>query len=156
MLKAALGIWAISAGVRGLALLWVDGAEIFGPSVGSVEVLTMVLPCLVMIVCGALLLLSLSRTPAGTGSSWRSYPEKGKLLIYRLTDDGAACQSAGSLLNFEYSLIQCVLEDRERFYLFVDRRAAHMLRKDGFAQGTPEEFRTFITQKTGQPVEYIQ
>ena len=118
--------------------------------------MTVVLPCLVLTVCGGYLLLSLRRTPLGAGAAWRSYPEKGRLLTYRVTDDGITCQSAGSLLNFEYALVQCVLEDQERFYLFVDQRAAHMLRKDGFTQGTAEDFRAFIEKKTGKPVEYIK
>lgn len=154
--KAALGIWAVSAGVRGLALLWMDSAEIFGPRVGGAGMVTMVLPCLVLMACGLGLLLSLCRMPLGAGASWRSYPEKGKPLVYCLTEDGVTCRSAGSRLELDYSRIQCVLEDRERFYLFVDRRAAHILRKDGFAQGAPEDFPAFIAQKTGQPVEYIK
>ncbi|MDY3282425.1 YcxB family protein [Dysosmobacter sp.] len=156
VLKAALGIWTLSAGLYGLALLWADSAEIFGPGVGGAGMTAMVLPCLVLSVCGIFLLLSLARTPLGAGASWRNYPEKGTPLVYCLTENGVTCQSAGSRLELAYSRIRRVLEDRERFYLFVDRRAAHILRKDGFVQGTPEDFPGFITRKTGQPVEYIK
>ena len=31
-----------------------------------------------------------------------------------------------------------------------------LARKSGFTQGTPEEFRTFIAEKTGKPVQYIK
>lgn len=156
LIKAVLGIWALAAGISGFAMLLKDGTEILGADAGTAGAMTVVLPCLVLSVCGVYLLLSLRRTPLGAGAAWRSYPEKGKLLTYRATEDGVICQSEGSRLNFAYSLVQCVLEDRERFYLFVDQRAAHMLRKDGFVQGAPEEFRAFITQKTGQPVEMIK
>lgn len=152
-LKAVLGIWALFAGVRGLLMLWTDGEEIFGPGAGPAEMLTVVLPCLVITVCGACLLLSLWRTPFGAGASWKNYPEKGERLTYCLTEGGVTCLSAGSRLEVDYSRIQCVLEDRERFYLFVDRQAAHMLRKDGFTRGTPEAFREFIARKTGRPAE---
>ena len=55
-----------------------------------------------------------------------------------------------------YPAVQAVLETDAAYYLFVGQEHMLMLRKREFTQGGPEQFRDFIAQKTGRPVEYVK
>ena len=52
--------------------------------------------------------------------------------------------------------IQAVCETEDYFLLLLSRRHGQIYSKAGFTQGTLEAFRTFIAEKTGLPVPYIQ
>ena len=49
-----------------------------------------------------------------------------------------------------------VCETADFFVCFLGKKHGQIFAKSGFTQGTPEEFRTFIAEKTGKPVQYIK
>ena len=152
ILKALLGIWTLWAGLWGL---WQTLGNY--EALGGGSVLPMVMPGVLLSACGAALLTSAAgKGSRGAAIAWKQYPDKGKKLIYVLTDQDVSCISPGSELHFEYDLIQSVLEDQERFYLFMNKHSAHILKKASFQQGDPGDFSAFISEKTGEPVKYIQ
>lgn len=156
ILKAILAAWILGAGLWGCLQIFAGYGEIVGDA-GVAGALSAVLPCVVLIACGVGLLISLAgKSPFAAGMAWKNYRDRGKLLTYRLSDTEISCHIPGSDLTFDYVLVQSVLEDRERYYLFMDQRSAHILKKTKFMQGAPDEFHTFISQKTGKPVEYIK
>lgn len=56
----------------------------------------------------------------------------------------------------DYEVVTGVVEDRERFYLLLRGEMRYILRKDAFTQGVPEDFRQWIGERTGRPVEFVK
>ncbi len=156
VLKAILGIWVVYAGLGGFVQLCMGYEEIVG-NTGFAGAVSVVMPCVLLTACGAGLLISLvGKLTWRAEIAWKQYQDKGRTLTYRLSDMDVSCQIPGSDLTFEYSLIQNVLEDQERFYLFMDKQSAHILKKTAFTKGTIDDFRIFISKKSGQSIEYIK
>lgn len=59
-------------------------------------------------------------------------------------------------IRLGYSSVTAVWEDEGRFYLFFEDRPPLLLPKRGFSGGTAEEFRDFLEQEFGWPVERIK
>lgn len=55
----------------------------------------------------------------------------------------------------DYSTLWKLCETKEYFVLLLNKRSGYIVDKDGFVQGSPGEFRTFLTKKTGLPVQYF-
>lgn len=88
--------------------------------------------------------------------AWRGYRFKGVEFSYQFAPDSFTEQSQFGTSQLKYSIILQVVEDPSHYFLFVSGNAAHMLRKDAFTQGDPEQFREFIQQKTGKAVEFVK
>ncbi len=58
--------------------------------------------------------------------------------------------------SYRYHALTAIWEDEERCYLFLRGKMQYILQKDAFIQGAPEDFRIFIAEKTGKPVQYIK
>lgn len=56
------------------------------------------------------------------------------------------------LHQLAFAAVQSIAESGAAFYLFVGTEHVLMLRKREFTMGDPEQFRAFISQKTGKPV----
>lgn len=58
--------------------------------------------------------------------------------------------------EFHYEAVQQVCETADYFVLLLSRQHGQIYDKASLSGGTAEEFRTFITEKTGKPIEYIK
>ncbi len=45
---------------------------------------------------------------------------------------------------------------KDYFVFMMGKQQGQVYDKDGFAEGSVEEFRRFISEKTGKPVQYIK
>ena len=87
---------------------------------------------------------------------WKNYSNKGQTITYRFGDDRFEEHMEQSDHSYEYSIVESVYEDKKRFYLFVNRQSAHIIRKEDFRHGAPDDFRAFIEEKTGLRVQTIK
>lgn len=55
-----------------------------------------------------------------------------------------------------YTAIENVLESEHIFALYINKASAHIFSKENFTKGTPEAFRDFISEKTGQQVRFVK
>ena len=88
--------------------------------------------------------------------TWKSYPEKGNELDYRFSEDGFTVTLPTSRTEMAYTSIAGVFEDTGHYVLLLPAKTGYILRKDAFIQGSPEQFRDFIAQKTGRAVEFVK
>ncbi|MDE7245380.1 MAG: YcxB family protein [Oscillospiraceae bacterium] len=58
--------------------------------------------------------------------------------------------------NWTYDKIQAVCETKNCFVLLLGVQQGQVYAKDGFSKGSAEEFRSFISERTGKPVQYIK
>lgn len=68
---------------------------------------------------------------------------------YTSTTEAAATE-------FHYESIQQVCETADYFVLLFSRRHGQIYDKATLSGGTAEEFRSFLTEKTGKPIAYIK
>jgi len=71
-------------------------------------------------------------------------------------ENGYTIQTKTAKINMSYADIIAACESQEHFFLFTEERNGQFLPKSSFIEGTPDDFRKFITEKTGKPVEYIK
>lgn len=57
--------------------------------------------------------------------------------------------------EFYYNNISVIAEDEEYFIFVFDQRYAQIYDKKGITKGTIEEFKQFITEKTGKQIQII-
>ncbi len=55
----------------------------------------------------------------------------------------------------DYSAVKAVWTDSERYYLFLNKNIAYLLRKDSFVTGAAEDFGPFLKKKTGLPIQNV-
>jgi len=72
------------------------------------------------------------------------------------TEDGFVTTTAAAETHWNHTQIKAVYETEDYFVFFLSNRHGQIYDKHGFSEGAPEEFRTFISEKTGKPVEYIK
>lgn len=100
--------------------------------------------------------LSKSNMPLATKLSWRFYKQKGEKLFFCFASDRFWMERPNVKSELEYSCIQRLLEDKDRFYLFDSPQTAFILPKRDFQRGDYNEFRDFIFSATGKDVESIK
>ncbi len=66
-------------------------------------------------------------------------------IVEVITD--APSRGLHSELTLPYSAILKVTESANAYYLYVDKRAAHIVAKDGFTEGTLEDLKTLLREK---------
>ena len=72
------------------------------------------------------------------------------------TEEKYINSTAAAETHWNHTQIKAVYETKDYFVFFLSDRHGQIYDKHGFSEGTPEEFRTFISEKTGKPVEYIK
>ena len=75
----------------------------------------------------------------------------------RFSEEGFSGENEdGVHADYPYSQIQAAYEMTEYFLLQIDKLHCVILDKNGFTQGTSEEFRRFIADKTGAELRTIK
>lgn len=140
-----LGLWCLIAG--GLLLL------IFGKLDAGERVIAVAAP-----VIGLLSLLQglfLDRLSAR--ASRRMMIEGSRRWTLRFDGEGLSGENTDGVQSaYPYSRIQAVFETQEYFLLQIDKRHCVILDKSGFTQGTSEDFRRFISEKTGLMFRFVK
>ena len=80
---------------------------------------------------------------------WSKYPYQNKPVSYCFYDDVFYELVNGEEEPLFYSMVWKVLEDRCRYYLFIDDTFAYILPKAAFSVGDATSFATFISEKLG-------
>jgi len=79
--------------------------------------------------------------------------EKGETVFER---DGYVTTTAAAETHWKHSQIKAAYETKDYFVFFLSDRHGQIYDKHGFLEGSSEEFREFISEQTGKPVEYIK
>lgn len=107
-----------------------------------------------MLAGGLLLTLFLFRTRINAWSAQRNTAKMMNLTI-KFSAEYVTETTSGATLQVSYDQITRVFHYRERYFLFLDNRRAHILPEAHFAVGDPNDFPAFIEDRTGKQVEYI-
>ena len=84
---------------------------------------------------------------------WRSRNKKVTEATLAFYDDYVLSSTNLDEGKTQYDAFVRLVETEAYFYLFVQKRMAHVVSKDGFTQGDPAGFAAFISEKTGLPVK---
>ena len=72
------------------------------------------------------------------------------------TEESYTSTTEAAATEFHYETVQQVCETEDYFVLLFSRQHGQLYDKSTLSGGTAEDFRTFITEKTGKPVAYIK
>lgn len=72
------------------------------------------------------------------------------------TEEGYTSATEAAVTEFRYETVQQVCETADYFVLLLGRQHGQIYDKASLSGGTAEEFRTFITEKTGKPIVSIK
>lgn len=72
------------------------------------------------------------------------------------TEEGYTSATEAAVTEFHYETVQQVCETADYFVLLFSKQHGQIYDKASLTGGTAEEFRTFITEKTGKPVVSIK
>lgn len=72
------------------------------------------------------------------------------------TEESYTSVTEAAVSEFHYETVQQVCETAEYFVLLFSRQHGQIYDKATLSGGTVEDFRTFITEKTGKPIAYIK
>ncbi len=86
----------------------------------------------------------------------RNKPKAGTLYINTFFDDHFDTNSDTYCSSAQYSDIFEVQETKEAFGLKRDKGGAVLFPKSNFTVGTPDDFRVFLTEKTGKKIKFIR
>lgn len=84
---------------------------------------------------------------------WRSRNKKVTESTLAFHDDCVHGSTNLDESKTQYDAFVRLVETEAYFYLFVQKRVAHVVAKDGFILGDPAGFAAFISEKTGLPVQ---
>ena len=95
--------------------------------------------------------------PRWAKRAWKKWAaqDPGLRWSYRFTSEGIELRNSVSGHRYDYSQIQQVWQDKERFYFTMDRRIWHILNRSQFTRGDPACFAAFLEENTGKPVEWV-
>ena len=71
-------------------------------------------------------------------------------------EDGYTMTTGVTETRWQYAQILAIAETKRYFILALSKNHAQAVNKEGMQGGSAEEFRAFITEKTGKPVTYIK
>lgn len=105
--------------------------------------------------------MKIAQRPSPTGRAvkqlWRGYDKRGMAMNFCFDEDGMEFRCGGAVESYDYDQVVHVLEEPRNFFLsFNDRGVACVLAKRELTIGTVDEFRKFMEEKTGKPVEYFK
>lgn len=72
------------------------------------------------------------------------------------TEEGYTSATEAAVTEFHYETVRQVCETAEYFVLLFSRQHGQIYDKASLRGGTVEDFRKFITEKTGKPIAYIK
>ncbi len=72
------------------------------------------------------------------------------------TEENYTSTTEAAATEFHYETVQQVCETADYFVLLFSRQHGQIYDKAALSGGTAEDFRTFITEKTGKPIVYIK
>lgn len=72
------------------------------------------------------------------------------------TEESYTSTTEAATTEFHYEVVRQVCETADYFVLLFSRQHGQIYDKASLSGGTVEEFRTFITEKTGKPMAYIK
>lgn len=105
---------------------------------------------------GGLSMLLKSGKPIATKFSWRLFKQKGEEFRFRFDSFHIQFERPNVRSEIEYNCLQWLLEDKRCFYLFDSPTTAFILPKRDFLQGSPDDFRDFISRTTGKTIEWMK
>lgn len=145
VIRILFGVWFSWAGIRGFYALFdglgFDDAASYG---------LFIIPGLILFVLGLYLLFRgiTNRTPLTEWQVYKSFSKNHEDAVIHFMEEHYELSLDSSFHRIHYSNIQAIMEDKEHYYLFIDKNIAHILKKPDFIKGDPECFRTFISSKT--------
>ncbi len=74
---------------------------------------------------------------------------------FRFDEDSFQAEQPGVVSSYRYDRIYKACEAPGYFILFLDKTRGSVVDMGGFTKGTADEFRAFLAEKTGKPVEYV-
>ena len=74
----------------------------------------------------------------------------------RFTEAEYVCDNDAAVTQFPYENIGSVCEMKDYFVFFLGKRHGQIYPKSAFLEGTPEDFRTFIKEKTGKEIRFVK
>ena len=111
----------------------------------------------VMVVLGAAMAAVICLTPKMNAKRMFTAlnPDLGEM-VYTFTDQNVHVVDALEDGDIQYTSFVRLVETREQFLLFRGEYQANILPLAGFLKGAPEDFRTFIQEKTGRTYERVE
>lgn len=88
-------------------------------------------------------------------TAWKNYRYQGTELLYQFWEDRFFEKTQIGEGYWDYSVALEIVESPTHYFLFVEKNRAYMFRKDSFTVGDPADFGTFISAKTGLPIQKI-
>ncbi len=70
--------------------------------------------------------------------------------------EGYETTTEAATSEFHYDAVQCICETPDYFVLFLGKRHGQLFDKRSLTGGTLEEFRAFLTEKTGTPIQTLR
>lgn len=118
----------------------------------------------VLMLLGILVLavgIRIGQRPSPTGRAtkqfWRAFSQKGMEMKFCFDENAMDFYCGKEHVRHKYDSLLCVLEERGNFFLcFEQGTISCVLKKSELTGGTPDEFRRFMEEKTGNPVEYFK
>ena len=74
----------------------------------------------------------------------------------RFSEGEYVCSNDAAVTQYPYENVGTVCEMRDYFVFFLGKRHGQIYPKSGFLEGTPEDFRDFIEEKTGLAIRYVK
>ena len=105
--------------------------------------------------------MRMGQRPSPTGRSvkqlWRSYDKRGMEIRFCFKEDEMVFYCSDRTERYAYDQLARVLEEPKNFFLsFNSGGIACVLVKKEITCGTVDDFRNFMVEKTGKPVEYFK
>lgn len=143
--QIVLGLWCLIAG--GLLLL------IFNKLDASARVIAVAGPVIGVIA----LMKGIFYSRLGARASRKMMIEGNNCWTLRFGEEGLSGENAEGIQSaYPYSKIQGIFEAQEYFLLQIDKLHCVILDKGGFTQGTSEDFRRFIAERTGLTLRLVK
>ena len=109
----------------------------------------------IALAAGLLAIILLEDWMNGTFAARQIGPENAEVTT-AFDEDGYTNFADGASGHWPYGKIQAFCETRDYFVFLMDVQRGQVYDKSGFTEGTADEFRSFIREKTGKTVQYIK
>lgn len=111
---------------------------------------------LLLVLAAALTLLAVVFPRIVGWKLWHSRNSNAAEATLAFMDDCVRVSTNLSEGTTQYDIFMRIVESDRYFYLYTQKKLAHILPKASFNQGNPAEFGAFITEKTGLPIKHVR